>query len=121
MNTDICRPGRQMDGLKDGYFPAVKAHFFFSVKHACPIVKVENLKLLNILTVMYICQLQKVKKQKKKQVTLFELSKLKELENTENKVKEGELKIAAFVAEHDLSFYLLEHLPKLHLYVQTQA
>lgn len=56
-------------------------------------------------------------KSEKKQVTLFELSKLKELENTEKKVKEGELKIAAFVAEHDLLFNLLEHLPKLLTFI----
>lgn len=33
--------------------------------------------------------------------------------NIHKQVKEGELKLAAFIAEHDLSFNITEHLPKL--------
>lgn len=62
MNRNICQPGKQMNSLKDGCLLAVKAQLFFSARHACPIVKVENRKLLNIPLVMYIFQLQKVKK-----------------------------------------------------------
>lgn len=37
----------------------------------------------------------------------------KSLCKNENLIKSGELQLAAFVAEHDLSFKVMEHLPKL--------
>lgn len=45
-------------------------------------------------------------------VPIGEVLKKTVLKN-ENLIKEGEFKLAAFVAEHDLSFNFMEHLPNL--------
>lgn len=57
----------------------------------------------------------------KKHPPIFEMIKAVKEEKSEYKIKDAELKISAFIAEHDLPFKLLDHLPKLISSVCTDS